>query len=120
VALNFRLIGDRALRSTARSVRYEQSIIDPAAAEVLKRRPLSTPQRHPQQRPKIKADAGRADKVAGQDGIQVTEVSIKDIRFDKDFEQAVEQADRPAGRAEALRGRPGQARGRVQGGSGTR
>jgi regulator of protease activity HflC (stomatin/prohibitin superfamily) len=29
--------------------------------------------------------------VAGQYGIQVTEVSIKDIRFDKDFEQAVER-----------------------------
>ena len=94
MALNYRLIGDRA-PEVYRTVglRYEQSIIDPAAAEVLKANTaVHAANDILQQRPKIKADVQDGlTKWLLKYGIQVTEVSIKDIRFDKDFEQAVER-----------------------------
>jgi len=94
MALNYRLIGDRAPQ-VYRTVglRYEQSIIDPAAAEVLKANTaVHAANDILQQRPKIKADVQDGlTKWLLKYGIQVTEVSIKDIRFDKDFEQAVER-----------------------------
>jgi regulator of protease activity HflC (stomatin/prohibitin superfamily) len=94
MALNYRLIGDRA-PEVYRTVglRYEQSIIDPAAAEVLKANTaVHAANDILQQRPKIKADVQDGlTKWLLKYGIQVTEVSIKDIRFDKDFELAVER-----------------------------
>ena len=94
MALHYRLIGDRA-PEVYRTVglRYEQSIIDPAAAEVLKANTaVHAANDILQQRPKIKADVQDGlTKWLLKYGIQVTEVSIKDIRFDKDFEQAVER-----------------------------
>ncbi len=94
MALNYRLIGERA-PEVYRTVglRYEQSIIDPAAAEVLKANTaVHAANDILQQRPKIKADVQDGlTKWLLKYGIQVTEVSIKDIRFDKDFEQAVER-----------------------------
>src|SRR5262245_42058425 len=94
MALNFRLIGDRA-PEVYRTVglRYEQSIIDPAAAEVLKANTaIHAANDILQQRPKIKSDVQDGlTKWLAKYGIQVTEVSIKDIRFDKDFELAVER-----------------------------
>jgi regulator of protease activity HflC (stomatin/prohibitin superfamily) len=94
MALNYRLIDDRA-PEVYRTVglRYEQSIIDPAAAEVLKANTaVHAANDILQQRPKIKADVQDGlTKWLLKYGIQVTEVSIKDIRFDKDFEQAVER-----------------------------
>lgn len=94
MALNYRLIGDRA-PEVYRTVglRYEQSIIDPAAAEVLKANTaVHAANDILQQRPRIKADVQDGlTKWLLKYGIQVTEVSIKDIRFDKDFEQAVER-----------------------------
>src|SRR5260370_25121566 len=72
---------------------YETGIIGPAASEVLK----ATTAVHPandilQQRAKIKADV--QDGIThwlSKYGILVREVSIKDIRFDPDFEKAVER-----------------------------
>jgi len=72
---------------------YETGIIAPAASEVLK----ATTAVHPandilQQRAKIKADV--QDGIThwlSKYGILVREVSIKDIRFDADFEKAVER-----------------------------
>jgi len=72
---------------------YETGIIGPAASEVLK----ATTAVHPandilQQRAKIKADV--QDGITNwlsKYGILVREVSIKDIRFDADFEKAVER-----------------------------
>ena len=72
---------------------YETGIIGPAASEVLK----ATTAVHPandilQQRAKIKADV--QDGIThwlSKYGILVREVSIKDIRFDADFEKAVER-----------------------------
>lgn len=94
MALNFRLIGERA-PEVYRTVglRYEQSIIDPAAAEVLKAQTaVHAANDILQQRPRIKADVQDGlTKWLAKYGIQVTEVSIKDIRFDKDFELAVER-----------------------------
>jgi regulator of protease activity HflC (stomatin/prohibitin superfamily) len=94
MALNYRLIDDRA-PEVYRTVglRYEQSIIDPAAAEVLKANTaVHAANDILQQRPRIKADVQDGlTKWLLKYGIQVTEVSIKDIRFDKDFEQAVER-----------------------------
>lgn len=94
MALNFRLIGDRA-PEVYRTVglRYEQSIIDPATTEVLKANTaVHAANDILQQRPKIKNDVQDGlTKWLAKYGIQVTEVSIKDIRFDKDFEQAVER-----------------------------
>jgi regulator of protease activity HflC (stomatin/prohibitin superfamily) len=94
MALNFRLIGERA-PEVYRTVglRYEQSIIDPAAAEVLKANTaVHAANDILQQRPRIKADVQDGlTKWLAKYGLQVTEVSIKDIRFDKDFEQAVER-----------------------------
>ena len=94
MALNYQLIGDRA-PEVYRTVglRYEQSIIDPAAAEVLKANTaVHAANDILQQRPKIKSDVQDGlTKWLLKYGIQVTEVSIKDIRFDKDFEQAVER-----------------------------
>ena len=94
MALNFRLIGERA-PEVYRTVglRYEQSIIDPAAAEVLKAQTaIHAANDILQQRPKIKADVQDGlTKWLAKYGIQVTEVSIKDNRFDKDFELAVER-----------------------------
>jgi regulator of protease activity HflC (stomatin/prohibitin superfamily) len=94
MALNYRLIGERA-PEVYRTVglRYEQSIIDPAAAEVLKANTaVHAANDILQQRPKIKADVQDGlTKWLLKYGIQVTEVSIKDIRFDKDFELAVER-----------------------------
>jgi regulator of protease activity HflC (stomatin/prohibitin superfamily) len=94
MALNYRLIGERA-PEVYRTVglRYEQSIIDPAAAEVLKANTaVHAANDILQQRPKIKADVQDGlTRWLLKYGIQVTEVSIKDIRFDKDFEQAVER-----------------------------
>lgn len=94
MALNFRLIGDRA-PEVYRTVglRYEQSIIDPAAAEVLKANTaVHAANDILQQRPKIKGDVQEGlTKWLIKYGIQVTEVSLKDIRFDKDFEHAVER-----------------------------
>jgi regulator of protease activity HflC (stomatin/prohibitin superfamily) len=94
MALNFRLIGDRA-PEVYRTVglRYEQSIIDPAAAEVLKANTaIHAANDILQQRPKIKTDVQDGlTKWLAKYGIQVTEVALKDIRFDKDFEHAVER-----------------------------
>ena len=94
MALNFRLIGERA-PEVYRTVglRYEQSIIDPAAAEVLKAQTaIHAANDILQQRPKIKADVQDGlTRWLAKYGLQVTEVSIKDIRFDKDFELAVER-----------------------------
>ena len=91
MALNFRLIGEKA-PEVYRTVglRYEQSIIDPAAAEVLKAQTaIHAANDILQQRPKIKSDVQDGlTKWLAKYGIQVTEVSIKDIRFDKDFELA--------------------------------
>lgn len=72
---------------------YEVSIIDPAASEVLK----ATTAVHPandilQQRARIKADVQQGLTAwLAKYGILVTEVSLKDIRFDPDFEKAVER-----------------------------
>jgi len=94
MALNFRLVDDRA-PEVYRTVglKYEQSIIDPAAAEVLKANTaIHAANDILQQRPKIKADVQDGlTKWLAKYGLQVTEVSLKDIRFDKDFEQAVER-----------------------------
>src|SRR2546429_2902080 len=94
MALNYRLIDGRA-PEVYRTVglRYEHSIIDPAAAEVLKANTaVHAANDILQQRPRIKADVQDGlTKWLAKYGIQVTEVSIKDIRFDKDFEQAVER-----------------------------
>src|SRR5260370_39341909 len=72
---------------------YETAIIAPAASDVLK----ATTAVHPandilQQRAKIKADV--QDGIThwlSKYGILVREVSIKDIRFDPDFEKAVQR-----------------------------
>jgi prohibitin 2 len=94
MVLNYRLIDDRA-PEVYRTVglRYEQSIIDPAAAEVLKANTaVHAANDILQQRPRIKTDVQDGlTKWLLKYGVQVTEVSIKDIRFDKDFEQAVER-----------------------------
>src|SRR5262249_3805012 len=72
---------------------YESGIIAPAASEVLK----ATTAVHPandilQQRAKIKADVQEGiTHWLSKYGIVVREVSIKDIRFDSDFEKAVER-----------------------------
>src|SRR5207245_9952362 len=94
MALNYRLIDDRA-PEVYRTVglRYEQSIIDPAAAEVLKANTaVHAANDILQQRPRIKSDVQDGlTKWLLKYGIQVTEVSIKDIRFDNDVERAVER-----------------------------
>jgi regulator of protease activity HflC (stomatin/prohibitin superfamily) len=85
MALNFQLIGEKA-PEVYRTVglRYEQSIIDPAAAEVLKAQTaIHAANDILQQRPKIKSDVQDGlTKWLAKYGIQVTEVSIKDIRFE--------------------------------------
>lgn len=93
MTINFAIVPEKAPEIYQRLGRgYESSIIDPAANEVLKANTaLHAANDILQQRPKIKGDveAGLVQWL-GKYGIVVKEVSIKDIRFDKDFELAVE------------------------------
>ena len=94
MAINFSIRPDKApelYRSIGLS--YETAIIDPAASEVLKANTaIHAANDILQQRQKIKVDVQTGLTVwLAKYNIDVREVSIKDIRFNQDFERAVEQ-----------------------------
>ena len=94
MAVNYRLVGERAPEVYRTiGIHYSAAIIDPAASEVLKANTALHPANEMlQQRPKIKSDvqSGLTTWLAKY-GIEVKEVAIKDIRFDAEFEKAVER-----------------------------